>query len=798
MACLLTLVSLSLLAGDGPPRAAIFRADGFPTVDAPAIPSAVISEALSGLDVDTLGTIDALRDRLAGYDALILPYGSAFPLDAWWPIREFVKGGGSLVVLGGAPFHQPVLREEGRWTLGTRQPTFAHEFLIGPAERIEIAPDLRAMHPDPSWQHPLANGTTAWALTLRLGTRPDSPAEHGTEAHRDAIVRPLVHMVDGDGIPRAAPVLEIDRLRGTEAGARWILTPTDATLTAPLIRALVERALEGASELEAGPVYASVEASEIPRIRIAWRRPSPRNGDRAPVRAQLLVRDDAGREVHRTAIDLTGTAETLHGAAEIRTPAPLRPGLHHVEVSIDAGLNPDRITTGFWIRDDSLLDGGPRITVTRDWLRRDGAVLPVIGTTYMASDVHRKFLFEPDPHVWDRDFARMKQLGINFVRTGLWTGWQRAMLNGGAIDEGFLRALDAYVQTAARHDIVVNFTFFGFIPPAWGGTNPYLDPRAIEGQREFLTIVARRYRGNGWIHWDLINEPSYAPPEHLWTNRPIRDEWEKRAWRRWIEEKHGSDTVALRNLWLDPSWDPLELPWDHELWHAAIREDRRPRKVRDFVEFSNAAVAQWAATLRDILREAGGDALVTLGQDEGGTWFRPSQQLHAESIDYTAVHPWWQNDDLLATGVAAKVPEKPMLFQETGLMRLEDVDGWPWRSPENAAELLERKFAYAFAARGGGIIEWAWNINPYMAIDNESVIGFFRPDGTAKPELRTIPPLAAFFRTAAPHLDDFEPDPVVMVIPHSRLFMGRPAATDGMRRMIRLMAERFGVVPTAL
>jgi len=132
------------------------------------------------------------------------------------------------------------------------------------------------------------------------------------------------------------------------------------------------------------------------------------------------------------------------------------------------------------------------------------------------------------------------------------------------------------------------------------------------------------------------------------------------------------------------------------------------------------------------------------------------------------------------------------------LMRLEDVNGWPWRSAGLAANVLERKYAGAFAARAAGVVEWAWNINPYMPIDNESVIGLFRPDGTAKPELDVVPLFARFFREAAPWLDDFTPDPVVIVIPQSRLFMNRPAATDGCRRMIRILAERFGIVPTAL
>ncbi len=143
----------------------------------------------------------------------------------------------------------------------------------------------------------------------------------------------------------------------------------------------------------------------------------------------------------------------------------------------------------------------------------------------------------------------MAELGINFVRTGLWTAWSRAMLDPGAVDEGVLRALDAYVQIAARHGIVVCFTFFAFLPPAFGGDNPYLDPRALEGQRELLTLVASRFRGVHWVHWDLINEPSYAPPDGLWTNRPIGDAHERRAWADWVRARHGDDpALAPRPL----------------------------------------------------------------------------------------------------------------------------------------------------------------------------------------------------------------------------------------------------------
>lgn len=797
-------LELDRLDPSRPPRAALFVAEGFPTVDAPAIDAAVLEAALDALPVDRLESVEELgrRLRLRNYDLLILPYGSAFPLEVWIPIRAFLRGGGGLVALGGAPFHQPVLESApGVFELGVRQPTFAHELMIGPAERWERGTaQLEAVAlAEHGWSSVTGKPQTVWELTLRLATVKDLPSEHGSEGHRDAVLRPLEHLVDERGIPRACPLLEIDYLRGPAAGARWVLAPSDAVLDAAAIRTIVERALQGAVELEARPVHASVEPSEVPRIRVALRRPFVRSGESVPTEVELEVRDDAGRTVQRGRVMLTGEPEARHGELAIVTDEPLAPGLYHAEVvGTDSGLVPLVATAGFWVKDEALLAAGPQVGVSRDWLRKDGEVFPIVGTTYMASDIHRKFLFEPNPHVWDRDFARMADLGVNFVRNGLWTAWSRAMLNSGAIDEGFLRALDAFVQTSAKHGVVLNFTFFAFLPEAYGGTNPYLDPRSIEGQRDLLTLVARRYRGVGWVHWDLINEPSYAPPEGLWSTRPIGDRYETRAWKEWVLARHGDDPEVLRNRWQDPTRDLFAQPGIDEFYYTAIREHRRPRKVRDFVVFTQEVVADWAALLRQFLRTAGGDVLVTLGQDEGGTFTRSSQQLHAEAIDYTGVHPWWRNDDLLATGVMAKVPEKPNLFQETGLMRLEDLDGWPWRTPELAARVLERKFAYAFASRGGGVIEWAWNINPYQPIDNESVIGFFRPDGTAKPELRIVPELARFFEKAVPYLDDFEPDEVVAVIPHSRLFMGRPGGAEGFKRMIRVLAECYGVVPTGL
>ena len=805
---------------DQTPRIAVFRASGFPTADAVEIPEKTLEEALRGLPVQFLASVEEVRSRLKArfFDLLVLPYGSAFPLDAWPAIRSFVNRGGGLLVLGGAPFHQPVRwlatksdsgngEMVGHWVLGRRQPAFARELLIGPAEEIDtgsIPPGWGGLKTETvnvsQWTGGgIKNPDRVYELTVRFATLKDFSQEGGSAGPRDAVLRPLIHLVDDRGVARLCPLLEIDRLNGREAGARWILATCRAGFTASFIRRCVERALENAAAIDIFPLPACLDPGETPRLRIVVRRPLPRAAEPIPPQAQIEIHDRAGRKIFSEAVPLTGTAELRLAEMSIKTTRPLLPGLYRVEASLpDAPWHPQSASSGFWVRDDKLLRSGPTLSVSRDWLRKDGQVFPVIGTTYMAADVHRKFLFEPNPLRWEEDFSQMARLGINFVRTGLWTGWSRVMLDPGAVDEGMLRALDAFVMTAARHNIVVCFTFFAFLPPDFGGVNPYLDPRCLAGQKSLLATVARRYRNCGWIHYDLINEPSYAPLEALWQSRPFYDEFEQAAWLEWLRQRGEGDQAAWRDLWQDPAADLFGLPKKEEFTYSPNRENRRWRKVRDFILFSQDVFSSWAATLRDTLRAAAGSVLVTVGQDEGGTGVRPGQQFHDQVVDYTAVHTWWNNDDLLWDGVMTKVPEKPNLVQETGLMRLETIDGTPWRSPEAASLLLQRKFALAFAGRGAGAVEWVWNVNPYQPQDNEAVIGLIRADGTAKPELDVLAEFASFFRQATPLLDDFENDPVVLIIPHSRIFSRRPLAVDGIKRIIRVLADRFGVVPAAV
>src|SRR5699024_230943 len=196
---------------------------------------------------------------------------------------------------------------------------------------------------------------------------------------------------------------------------------------------------------------------------------------------------------------------------------------------------------GFWGEDEALLKKGTPLTCNRDYFEKDGRPLPIVGMTYMTSDVARYFLFLPNPHRWDRDMAQMKRAGINYIRTGLWTAWRNMMFVDGHMDEHVLRSIDAFILCAKKHDIHVTFNFFSFTPETWEGENPYLDPRSVEAQKRFITAVVCRHKETMNVDWELIDEPSMFDPERTFAGpQTKRDPFDQENFQNWLKERHHS------------------------------------------------------------------------------------------------------------------------------------------------------------------------------------------------------------------------------------------------------------------
>ena len=348
------------------------------------------------------------------------------------------------------------------------------------------------------------------------------------------------------------------------------------------------------------------------------------------------------------------------------------------------------------------------------------------------------------------------------IRTGWWTGWDKFCDENGQPYERTIRTLEAYLMTARKYGLPVQFNFFAFLPDVLGGVNSFLDPAAVEKQRTLISAVVARFHDVPFLAWDLINEPSFS--QHLWTMRPNGDRIEIAAWNRWLGERYPdrAKLAALWNVTPESVAGTISLPSEEEFTPRGMYTGTNSLRIHDYFLFAQESFAKWAAGMRDAIRVTGSTQLVTIGQDEGGIQDRLSPAFWGSSVDFTTNHSWWQNDYILWDSLAAKQSGQAMLVQETGLQRELNIDEVARRTPENEAALLERKIASSFI-QGAGAIEWLWNTNSDMTESNETPIGAVRTDYTEKPEATLLRDFARFAPALGEHLRDAQLPPVAII-----------------------------------
>jgi len=400
--------------------------------------------------------------------------------------------------------------------------------------------------------------------------------------------------------------------------------------------------------------------------------------------------------------------------------------------------------------------------VNRDYFEVDGHPLAVVGTTYMSSEVQRLYFEHPNVYIWNQDLAQIHDAGLNMLRTGWWTGWDKFCDENGRPYERTLRTLEAFLMTARKFNLPVQFNFFAFLPDVLGGRNAFLDPEAVRRQQTLISAVVARFHDVPFLAWDLINEPSFS--EALWKTRPNGDPIEFAAWNEWLNGRY-PDRAKLASLWNVPPdrvAGAVAVPGEEEFSPRGMYAGINSLRLNDYFLFAQESFAQWARRMRDTIRATGSEQLVTVGQDEGGIQDRLSPAFWGQSVDFTTNHSWWLNDDVLWDSLAAKQPGQTMLIQETGLQRELNLDETARRTPENERALLERKIAASFI-QGAGAIEWLWNTNSYMTESNETPIGAVRTDYTEKPEAGLLRAFARFAPALEEHLRDPQLPPIAIV-----------------------------------
>lgn len=752
-----------------------------------------------------------LGEFLHGEGELLISFhGPYFPKAAWSSVLRFLEAGGNLAIFGGMPFARPV---DSEGSIEPEQDAYTRQLFLGPFFQVAATAGALQFVADEDAAFlrdcPLALSAAApgsfWSFYPKLTQTNDHPEDTGSAGPFDTTHLPLIYALapTATGQQRAAtPASVLDQHSGRFRGGRWLISPWQPSseeswlANAEALQRLIRYAAQGATTtFDVRPGLACYQPGEAPALVATVR-------TRAEMQARVVLYQPGGDDLLQT-FELTFPPSPVQQEQQLRLPAQQQPGLYRVEAEYRvSGGQPFTARSGFWIWDEALVEAtrNQRLMAGRDYFYQDNQLFLVFGTTYMDSRVQRKFLHLPNPGRWDRDMAEMRASGVNLIRTGLWTAWREFAPVAGSANEAFLRALDAFVMTVCRYNIQLIFTFFSFFPMPFEGENPWLDPRSIEGQRDFVGLLARRYARVELVSWDLINEPSFGDPKRIFMPRPIPnyDRFEVAAFQSWLRGRYTLSELQLR--WRQtpaeiPTWE-LVLPPDEADYDTYVRSTttRLSLKVADYTHFSQEMFNNWTTQMTGAIRASGSQTLIGVGQDEAGT--RISPQFYAPVVDYTTTHPWWNIDDLLWDMLIDKTLEKPNLIQETGVMLARDIDGRPWRSEQENAHLLERKLVTGLIARGAGLIQWLWHANAYMTSDNENSIGLLRTDGSAKPELLVMQEFGRLTSALAGRLVEAPSTPDVwLVIPYSQWFTRPEAARQGTQRAARVLGYNLGIIP---
>lgn len=694
-------------------------------------------------------------------DLLVLPYGSVFPVKDWSTIYQYLERGGNLITLGGKPFTRPAVFEAGAWNVLPENYGLARQLFLSDYQPTPGSAGLEQVWNDDVWQSRVAKlkWSSAFSPVIRLSDE-EAAQRIGASGTQDA---KLITLLWGKRQQRklSAPIVQIDHFRNHFVGGRWVMVNCEldsANALASLLKALIDQAKAGATLFRVTPRFALFLPGEPWQFQVDLQK---FNKDaQGEFQVDLAVMREGKLEAEQKS---TLSMESPPHRITMDVTPHMGTGFREVTVRLlKEGKLCGIYRTGFWIRDRAYLLSGPKVTVDKDFFQVNGSQLQVVGTTYMASDAQRLFFRYPNPYVWDSDMNQIAGAGLNMLRTGWWTDWD-TLTDGTAIaTEQTLRTMEAFLMTARKHNLPVQWTLFAFMPDVFGGGNPYLSAEALRREQTFVASVASPFKDMPFLMWDLINEPSFDNPKRFFTTRPNGDADELRQWNLWLKQTYGS-TQQIEAAWRTvlPAGD-IPVPAEADFSLESANDGGRPLATYDFERFAQDRFAAWTQAMRRTIASTGSSQLITVGQDEGGELTSPSPAYFKSQVDFTTVHTWWMYDNILWATLAAKQQGRPMLVQETGVQHEFDADGQSRRTPENEAALVERKIGVGLAT-GAGAIEWLWNINAQMRSQQEVTIGAIRPDGTERPEASVLESYAQFAGAIANHLKSPEPEEVVIL-----------------------------------
>lgn len=560
-------------------------------------------------------------------DAVILPYGPLFPEECRDAFIRYLKGGGSFLSADGYAFDRLIRRSRSGWT-DTLSAVTAEQTSSELAIASGAMNTRHGRQGDAMWFGPEQIGVFDPCFPLTNCVSARASAWYRAVGGRDIVYRwtrgvtgyascaltgdnnpvfpptyrrwiPLLEGKDASGRDRGAVLALVRNYAGAFRGSSWAFSGltdgTDILLRDASKRALlvdvVRRLVEGVFLHGLATEYPLYKAGETvtARVKAACFGRSDFSGTltfrfSTGERRSLSVRLRAGEEA---------TLSVEVPARSVRTGyVPFAARL------VGASGVVDEIRSGFCVENKAVVASGPKVEWRGNYFTLNGRPQIILGS----NQTGMMFFAEGEgPATWERDFAMMARAGLRVLRILHFSpfaanGYQGQAANSPADlvnrPERLCRQMDAIVQTAQRHGIVVFLTLHDWMPVG-------LTDSDLQHQREWNRFWAARYRDVPGIIYDVQNEPSVDVPD-----RPDI----VALWNGWLRGRYGTDE-ELRRVWHvsppEAAMPLVPLSGGPERWENVRAADRK--------RFEEYLLNRWAEANVKGVKEGDPDALVCIG-----------------------------------------------------------------------------------------------------------------------------------------------------------------------------------------
>jgi hypothetical protein len=624
------------LTGETAKRIAILN-DNYPSSPSSSNPE-TLAESLSGAGYNPVmlksGDIaDSNILNINNFSCIVFPYGSYFPAAAIDTIKEFLKSGGSFFSTGGYAFDTPCVINsdgimesfelsitakdiaEGKITKG-----FLNTRNGGYGDTLSLQPDQIGVF-DPSYM--LVNTTSmagtglgniapadfkitlqleGYAASAMLGTNnPVFPDKWGRHI-------PLLMGYDEFGREKGPIGALAFNYAGPYAGSSWgffgvantdlFSKQNDSLLKyfPKIIDALLAKKYIHSLKTDLA-CYNNGESIKVTAAAVN----NGYNDSIVSIRFTLSDRD--GKTI--------GTKELTDINLQSNSTIPLsvdfdavnfKSDLYKVTASliIDEAAA-DEMTTGFAVYQNTA--NGFNMKYENNYFYDKATPYLLSGTNLTG---HVFYAIDENPLVWDRDLRRMSENGLNIARILHFSPFvsnkpgvnsvQPLDLNIKQLPKNIERKLDAFIQLAQKHKIIVMLTAHDWMEIA-------LTDDELTAQKNFLNLLAERYKNIPGFIIDIQNEPHVGL-----ADGQSQTDIEVELWNDFLKQKYGSDEALAKSWKLSPPEDTI-----NNIPYKKGTNNWTDMRTFDADYFRNLIVKRWIKANADGAHDANPEVPVTVG-----------------------------------------------------------------------------------------------------------------------------------------------------------------------------------------